>query len=133
MELVICDTAETVAAYEHPEWGRYAAVTEHASGSGHALYLGAFFDDKLLGGILRGYLQKHGMEGLSPDAPHFPVIVKRGINDFGRELYYYLNYSGEPQTVRHTGGDGTELTEGGDVRRDAELTLDAWGVRIVEV
>ena len=132
MELVTCDTATPLAHYDHPSWGSYAAVTENTYQKGSALYLGTFFDDKLLESLLVSYLTRHGYDGLSEDTPQFPLIVKRGTNDFGKNLCYYFNYSGEPQTMTHTGNTGTELLTDTPVAAGAVLSLDPWGLAIVE-
>ena len=132
MELVTCDTATPLAHYDHPFWGSYAAVTENAYQKGSALYLGAFFDDELLEPLLVSYLSRHGYEGLSEDTPQFPLIVKRGTNDFGKNLCYYFNYSDEPRTVTHTGNAGTDLLTDTPVAAGAVLTLAPWGLAVVE-
>lgn len=133
MDLVTCDTAAPVAVYEHPAWNRYAAVTENTYGEGTALYLASFFDEELLDTVLRRYFMKNGYTGLTAETPHFPVIVKRGTNDFGKELYYYFNYSGEEQCVTHLGRTGTELITGRQVSEKESLTLGAWELAILEV
>lgn len=104
-------------------------MTENAYRKGSALYLGAFFDDELLEPLLVSYLSRHGYEGLSEDTPQFPLIVKRGTNDFGKNLCYYFNYSGEPRTVTHTGNAGTDLLTDTPVAAGAVLTLAPWGWR----
>ena len=39
----------------------------------------------------------------------FPVIIKKGTNDLGKEVVYYLNYSPEVRNVIYHGTDGEEL------------------------
>lgn len=133
MELVTCDTAIPVARYDHPAWERYAAVTENSYGKGTSLYLAAFFGEELLETLLSSYFTKNGYARLSEHTPHFPVIVKHGTNDFGKELYYYFNYSGEEQSVLHDAGPGVELRSEKTISAGETITLLAWDCRIVEV
>ena len=133
LDLVTCDTAEVIASYDHPAWNRYAAVTKNDFGKGTALYRGAFFGDSLLEEILRTYLVQTGYQLSFDDKLHFPVILKRGRNDFGKELYYYFNYSGEKQTATHIGGSGVELLAEKEVAYRQVLTLAPWDLAIVEV
>ena len=84
IDLVTCDTATPVAVYDHPAWNRYTAVAKNRFGKGSTLYLAAFFGDDLLEKILRDYLTETGCTSLTADAPHFPVIVKRGKNDMNK-------------------------------------------------
>ncbi len=129
MELVSCDTAKALAVYGHPAWERCAAVTENSYGKGAALYLGAFFGEELLAQILRRFFLSHGLH--VPDT-QFPVVIKRGTNDFGKELRYYLNFSDSEQLVPHNGDDGAELLDGKPVKRGDLFTLAAWDLKIVE-
>lgn len=133
MELVTCDTAVPVARYDHPAWGNYAAVTENSYGKGATLYLAAFFGEELLETVLYSFFTKNDYAALSEHTPHFPVIVKRGTNDSGKELYYYFNYSGKEQTVLHAAGAGVELRTDTGVAQEETLVLPAWDCRIVEV
>lgn len=133
IDLVTCDTATPVAVYDHPAWNRYTAVAKNRFGKGSTLYLAAFFGDDLLEKILRDYLTETGCTSLTADAPHFPVIVKRGKNDMNKELYYYFNYSGENQTVCHLGEAGVELLTEQTVAKKQTLTLSPWNLAIVEV
>ena len=133
MDLVTCDTATPVATYDHPAWGRYTAVAKNHFGKGSTLYLGAFFGEELLEKILWHYLTESGCTDLNNEMPHFPVIIKRGTNDFGKEVYYYFNYSGETQTVTHWGEAGMELLTEKAVDAGEVLTIAPWDLVIVEV
>ena len=68
----------------------------------------------------------------------FPVIIKKGVNDFGKEVTYYLNYSFDRQNVTHGGKDGVELlsgeavNSGKAVKNGDVLSLEPWGVLITE-
>ena len=108
-------------------------MTENSYGKGAALYLAAFFGEELLETVLYSFFTKNGCAALSAHTPHFPVIVKRGTNDLGKELYYYFNYSGKEQTVLHAAGAGVELRTDTSVAQEETLVLPAWDCRIVEV
>ncbi|MDE7340242.1 MAG: beta-galactosidase [Lachnospiraceae bacterium] len=102
MELLQPSSAETLAFYKHPHWGAYAAVTHNHFGQGSAAYAGCYFDQSLLKDLLR-FLCKEAAVPV-PETT-FPVIIKRGINDDGREIVYFLNYSDDVQTVPYHGKD----------------------------
>lgn len=133
MDMVICDTATPVVHYCHPAWNRYTAVAKNQYGKGSTLYFATMFGEELLDSILKKYLTETGYAFLSDEAPTFPVVVKHGINDFGRELFYYFNYSDKPQTLQHLGGNGMELLKEQPVKQGETLTLAAWDLSIVEV
>lgn len=133
MDLVTCDTATPIAHYEHPAWNRYTAVAKNNFGAGSTLYLATLFGNDLLEKILRDFLTETGCIDIKADAPHFPVIVKRGKNDMNKELFYYFNYSGDTQTVSHLGEAGTELLTGQNICKNQALTLSPWDLSIVEV
>lgn len=136
MELITCDTAVPVLKYSHPAYERYAAAAKNQYGNGSTLYFGTMFEnDELLESMLLSFLHETGFSGgdLSSDAPHYPLIVKRGINDSGKELCYYLNYSKDPVSVTHHGKNGVELISEAAIVCGDKIDLGGWGVAVVEM
>ena len=136
MELITCDTAVPVLKYSHPAYERYAAAAKNQYGNGSTLYFGTMFEnDELLESVLLSFLHETGFSSgdLSSDAPHYPLIVKRGINDSGKELCYYLNYSKDPVSVTHRGKDGIELVSETSIVCGDKIDLGGWGVAVVEM
>lgn len=136
MELITCDTAVPVLKYSHPAYERYAAAAKNQYGNGSALYFGTMFEnDELLESVLLSFLHETGFSGgdLSSDAPHYPLIIKRGINDSGKELCYYLNYSKDPVSVTHHGKNGVELISETAIVCGNKIDLGGWGVAVVEM
>ena len=128
MELLIPQGAEVLASYVHPAWGGTAAVTENRYGSGRAIYLGCRTSDRLLEELFRKAAEE---SSLTVPALHFPVIVRKGTNDFGREITYVMNFSGKsrevPAPVR-----GRSLLKEAPVRSGEALCLAPWGLEIIE-
>lgn len=136
MELITCDTAVPVLKYSHPAYERYAVAAKNQYGNGSTLYFGTMFEnDELLESVLLSFLHEAGFSGgdLSSDAPHYPLIVKRGINDSGKELCYYLNYSKDPVSVTHHGKNGVELISETAIVCGDKIDLGGWGVAVVEM
>lgn len=130
MELLEPETAEVLAMYDHYNWKRYAAVTRNRYGKGSATYLGCSTSDGMLREILADVIRDAGL--WTPDQEvKFPVIIKRGRNDFGNEIVYYLNFSPEPQRVKCC-GSGTELFGGTPVAEGDTLVLGPWNLQIIE-
>jgi beta-galactosidase len=134
MEMVVCDTAKPLAQYAHPVWNRYTAVAENAYGNGHTLYLATLFDESVLEELLKNFFSDIRLS--EPDKLSFnvkyPVSIKQGINDDGKHLVYFLNYSADIQTVVNPHGTATELIAGVTVASGESLTLAPWGVAIFE-
>lgn len=136
MELITCDTAVPVLKYSHPAYERYAAAAKNQYGNGSTFYFGTMFEnDELLESVLLSFLHETGFSGgdLSSDAPHYPLIIKRGINDSGKELCYYLNYSKDPVSVTHHGKNGVELISEAAIVCGDKIDLGGWGVAVVEM
>lgn len=135
MELITCDTAIPVLKYSHPAYELYAAAINQY-GNGSTLYFGTMFDNhELLESVLLSFLHEAGFSGadLSSNAPHYPLIVKKGVNDFGKELCYYLNYSKDPVSVVHHEKNGVELISETAIACGDKINLDGWGVAVVEM
>lgn len=134
MELITCDEAAPVATYGHPVWSRYAAAAENSYGDGHTLYLATLFDEAVLIQMLDSFFRKIRLSEtakLSFDAA-YPVSIKQGINDLGKHIVYLLNYSATEQTFTNIGQPATELLSDTAVAAKETITLDPWGVAILE-
>jgi beta-galactosidase len=62
----------------------------------------------------------------------FPIIVKTAVNREERAVHFYLNYAQEPSSAVYTYNDGTQLLTGKNVTVGETLTIEPWGVAIVE-
>lgn len=129
MELLVPDTAEVLAGYDHYNWSGYAAITRNYYGSGTAYYLGTMVDSQLLRRVLEDALQT---AGCVPEEIDAPVIVRKGQNMQGKMVYYYLNYSAREQHATYHYNDGANLVDGTAIHHGDEITVAPWNVIIVE-
>lgn len=128
MELVSCDTAQSLANYDHHAWKEYSAIAQNNYGTGHTLYLGTLFSEELLMEILKDFVATIGIKLPFSTLATYPVSVKAGINDEGKQIIYYLNYSAEPQNIATPAA--AELLTGITYTAGSKLTLEPWGVAI---
>ena len=131
MELLTPTTATVDAYYDHPVWGKYAAVTENQYGKGLATYIGCMVSDTLMGKILADAVKKAGLWG-DAQAYRFPVIVKTGVNEEGKTIRYVFNYSGEALTIHYVFGSGQELISNTRIVKDSAVVLRPWDVKVIE-
>lgn len=131
MELLNPDTAQVLASYDHYNWKRYAAVTKNSYGKGTAVYLGCRVSDAMLREILCDVLKDADLWNREQEV-EFPVIIKKGTNDYGKEVVYYLNYSPDVQFLQYWGNDAVDLLTGEDVCDGKELVIEPWNLRILE-
>lgn len=131
MELITPTTAKVLAYYDHPVWGKYAAVTENNYGKGIATYIGCITSDTIMKNIITDAIKKANLFG--PDQLlSFPVIIKKGVNQNGKNIHYYFNYSATAQPFTYTYNNGKELLSNNIITKNAGLQLQAWGVMIIE-
>ena len=131
MELITPSTASVLAYYEHPVWGKYAAVTQNKSGKGIATYIGCGVSNAVAEKIMADALKKAGLWSVD-QAIHFPLIVKSGLNESGKQIHYYFNYSAKPAGFTYPHKSGKELLSGDTVKQGNNVSLPAWGFTIVE-
>lgn len=131
MELLNPDTAQVLASYDHYNWKRYAAVTKNSYGEGTAVYLGCKVSDAMLREILCDVLKDADLWNREQEV-EFPVIIKKGINDYGKEVVYYLNYSSNVQSLQYWGNDAEDLLAGESVCDGNSLVIEPWNLRILE-
>ena len=125
------NSVQVLATYDHPSWGRFAAVTRNTCGKGTATYLGCQTTKAMLKEILLDTLNDAGIADAS-GRPEFPVIIRIGINQFGKEIVYYLNYSPKEQIVTYQGIDGVELFGDTPVKEGETVHIPAWDLKIIE-
>ena len=129
MELLTADGAEVLASYEHCNWKDYAAITRNHYGKGQAVYIGCMTDEDTLKAVYKAVLPEAGVE--IPEY-HYPIIVRKGTNDLGKTIRYFLNYSAVELEMPYEYKIGEELLENTSVEKGAALQMPAWGVKIVE-
>lgn len=129
MELLVADGAEVLASYEHYNWKDYAAITRNHYGKGQAVYIGCMTDEDTLKAVYKAVLPEADVE--IPEY-HYPIIVRKGTNDLGKTIRYFLNYSAVELEMPYEYKNGEELLENTSVEKGAALQMPAWGVKIVE-
>lgn len=129
MELLVSEGAEVLASYEHYNWKDYAAIIRNHYGKGQAVYIGCMTDEETLKSVYKAVLPEAGVE--IPEY-HYPIIVRKGLNDLGKTVCYFLNYSGMELEMPYDYKNGIELLENTAVENGTALQMPAWGVKIVE-
>ena len=131
MELITPTTADVLAWYEHPHWGKYAAITENVYGKGKVTYVGCYTSSAVIRKVLERVMKEAGIWGADQELA-FPLIVKTGTNDQGNTIRYYFNYSDQAVTFVNPHGKGIELLSGAVVAGEQSIELEPWGIRIIE-
>ena len=130
IELVTPVTAEVWAAYQHPYWGKYAAITHNKYGKGTATYIAGYPSGKVMKQVLEKVVKLIGIENSTEET--FPLIVRKGKNNKNKKISYYLNYSASPLTFKYKGKKAKELFSGKEIKRDEPITINAWDLVIFE-
>ena len=129
-EFIVPDTAEVVASFGDPYW-HFPAITRNKYGSGNLTYEGTYLSDKLQREVVRAVLKRAGLSDSDQDLPE-AVRVRHGRNRQGKIIYYYFNYSGEPQGIHYSHGAGAELLTGDAIAEGQTLTLKPWDLAIIQ-
>lgn len=129
MELLEPDGATVLASYSHYNWKGYAAVTKNRYGKGTAVYLGCMAGQEFLGRVLSNALTE---AGITRKEERFPVIVREGVNGYGRTVRFYFNYSDKEQISVYRYPEGTELLSGDRVQKKDVLHIAPWSLKIIE-
>ncbi|MDN5289138.1 MAG: beta-galactosidase [Mucilaginibacter sp.] len=132
MELITPTTAKVLAYYDHPVWGKYAAITENTYGKGLATYIGCLTGSAVTDKILADAVKKIGIWG-NDQQISFPLITKSGINQKGKAVHYYFNYSANAASIVYPYGSGKELLSGNNISGSSTLQMAPWDVKIIEV
>ncbi|MEE1031399.1 MAG: beta-galactosidase [Ruminococcus sp.] len=129
MELLEPESAKVLASYDHYNWKEYAAITCNSYGKGMGVYLGCMTDAATLEHVLRYVLEK---SEVAREERYFPVIVRKGVNDLGKMVRFYLNYSAKEQAVAYVHEAGVDVLTGDTVKNGEVMKISAWNLKIVE-
>ena len=130
-ELLQVETATPLAAYDHPFFGQWPAITRNAHGKGTLLYEGTELSDALQSRILLDELKRAGLTGADQQLPA-PVRIKHAVSKAGKALHFYFNYSATPASAPYGHGAATELLSGKPLASGGTIALAPWGVAIAE-
>jgi beta-galactosidase len=130
-EFLMPERAKALASYDHPFFGKWPAITRNEYGAGTLTYEGTYLSDVLQKHVVQDALKDAGVA--EPDAG-IPASVhaKHGVNQVGKRIDYYLNYSSSPQQFTFTAGSGVDLPTGHRVAHGEAVTIEPWDVVIVE-
>ncbi len=126
---LIPDGADVLAGYDHPEFGRFPAITSTAFGRGRISYVGTVPNPALSADIVRFAVPEavaHAWTTTASDA----VTIASGTTPDARRTWFIHNWSGQPAnlTVPMTVAD---RVSGEQVGAGTELSLEPWGSRVL--
>lgn len=130
-EFLQLDTAEALAWYDHPFFGKYPAITRNRYGQGSLLYEGTEIGDELQTAIIKDELKKIGMYGPDQELPE-KVTIKHATSKAGKRMHFYYNYSAQPVSVSYTYPAAADMLEGTPLGTGQSFMLRPWGVLMLE-
>jgi len=122
------ETATVLAAYEHPHFGRWPAITTRAAGLGRITYTGTVPNAALAAALLT-WLSPAGAAAAWQGLPASVTATGATARD-GRRIRFLHNWSGTPTTIRLPAAAKDALGSDKYVAGD-ELRLGAWDVRLL--
>ncbi len=123
--------AEPLAYYQHPHFGRFPAIVSQAYGQGRVTYCGTLPNGALAKTLAEWALRQAQLTRLFADLPDW-VRASSATAVSGEKLYFFTNWSWEPQQVS-IGLGGRELFSGRHLAAGDAVELGAWDTQIVVV
>lgn len=130
-EMILPETCDTLAVYDHHFFSRYPAITRNRHGRGTLTYEGTYLSDILQEKVILDVLELAGLTGPDQKLPG-PVLVRHGTGNSGQPMRYYLNYSGEPQSFPYPYRSGRDLLSGAPVGQGQTIRLAPWDLVVIE-
>ena len=124
-------TAKPLAYYDHPFFGRWPAITRNQFGTGTLTYEGTALSDALQQAVVLDALHDAGISATDSGLPS-TLRAKHGTNRSGRNIHYFLNYSGKPATFFYTYPPAHDLLNGQAAPTGTTLTVGAWDLALLE-
>jgi beta-galactosidase len=131
IEFIKPETAKSLATYDDPFFGIYAAITENKFGKGSFIYEGSLLTDDIQSKIVLNKALEIGL--IDKDRLlTYPLVMKYGTNDMGKTIRYYLNYSNLEQSFVYTFNKGIDLLTNKELKKNDSIKLKPWDILIVE-
>ena len=126
---------QVLASYDHPVWGRYAAVTRHDYGNGIAEWIGTLPSAQGMRMLLSDAADAAGLGGPARDLAGL-VTVREGINALGEQVAYLLNYSSKEVRLDAPYGGHLLVADGqadpqAHVDQGQSMTIGPWDLAII--
>lgn len=126
MEMLIPEEGtEVLGRYEHPYWKEYAAITRAHYGSGTGYYIGCHTGESAIEALTA---EAAKTAHISLDYAGYPVTVRESLDENGKKILFFLNYS--PEEKSFTLPAGENLLTGEQYEKGAPVTLKDWGYLI---
>lgn len=123
--------AKLLAYYDHPYFNKYPAVTINNFGKGTPLYEGTNVSDSIQEKLILQEMERAGIKTVD-QSMHWPLVTKAGVNEAGKEVHYYYNYSSTAANLTYPHKKGTELISNKSVTSGSTIEIEPWGVLIIE-
>ena len=131
IEFIIPETAKPLAFYDDPFFKKYPAVTENKFGKGTLIYEGCLVTDEIQSKIVSDKALEIGLF-VKENHLIYPIVVRSGINDQGKTIRYYLNYSEMEESVVYGFNRGINLFSNAVLKKGDNIVLKPWDVIIIE-
>ncbi len=132
-ELLVTDTAKTIAMYEHKYWGEYAGITRNEYGSGVAYYIGCYTEKATLKELFQKAAEDVEIEFPGEkEVYQWPVIIRSGENPCGHKIHYILHYADQEKEILCPYENAIDLLTGKIYEKGTPLVLKEWDVKILE-
>ena len=131
-EFLKLEHAQPIAFYDHPFFGRWPAIVRNEYGKGTLTYQGTFLSDALQHKVVLDVMKNANIQQLSQHDLPAKVREKDGVNELGKRVHYYLNYSSDPQAFNYSHAAGVNLLSGKPAAPSQSIALEPWDLAIIE-
>jgi len=130
-EFIMPEGATPLAYYDHPFFGKYPALTRNKYGKGTLTYQGTVFTNELQQKVIKEILDLAGLSGSEQKLPA-NVRLRKGIDNSGKTLRYFLNYSSDIQKFKYEYSSGKDVLSGKEYASGDQVELQPWDLAIIE-
>ncbi|TAH25260.1 MAG: beta-galactosidase [Cytophagales bacterium] len=131
LEYLVPTTAKPLFYAKHDIWGKYPAVVTNNFGKGTSIYQATILTDELQEAVIINKCKELKIYSSEVNLK-FPIVSKNSISNQGKQLHFYLNYSDKTQSFIYPYSNGTELLSSKSITSKSNLSIEPWGVKIIE-
>jgi beta-galactosidase len=125
---LVPETAEVLISFDDPYW-HFSTMPRNGYGSGSLTYEGTFLTDTSQREVIRDVLNWAGLANGSESGVCSQGSARAKLP--GQVLNYYLNFSGEEQSVPYAYANGQDLLTSSSWKQGQVMKIKRWDLAIV--
>ncbi len=130
-ELLMPTTADVLYSYTGDFLKPYAAVVHKPCGKGSITYMGTIPSSEVFQETIQYLSKRYKKTGFESNVQADGLVIKKAINQKGKVVHFYLNFSKEAREIKYAYKKGNSLLDDTNIGNGQSINIEPWGVKLI--